>query len=86
MLLNTNSSTLLSRYLQQVVLEFWLLLYEQAMFLEEGAEKECQVLDKVLLILLSILVGITNVGAQRQHLERETTTIIALSMLSNIAD
>ena len=34
------------------------------MLLEEDAQKQCQVLNEVLLILLAILVGLTDVGAQ----------------------
>ena len=40
------------------------------MFLEEGAEEECQVLDEVLLIVLSVLEGLSDVGGQGQHLRR----------------
>lgn len=41
------------------------------MFLEEGAKKKGQVLDEVLLIFLSILVGISNDRTQREHLKRK---------------
>ena len=40
------------------------------MILEKGAEEEGQVLDEVLLIILTILVGLSDVGHQRQHLVR----------------
>ncbi len=38
------------------------------MLLEEGAQEESKVLNKVLLIFLPILVRFTNVGAEGQHL------------------
>ena len=41
----------------------YLLLYEHGVFLQECAEKESQVLDEVLFIVLSILVGLSDVGA-----------------------
>ena len=39
------------------------------MLLEEGAEEEGQVLDEVLLVVLSVLVGISDVSHQWQHLQ-----------------
>lgn len=38
------------------------------MLLEEDAQKQCQVLNKVLFVLLAILIGLTDVGAQGKHL------------------
>ena len=38
------------------------------MLFEEGAEKECQVLDEVLLVVLSVLEGLSDVSRQWQHL------------------
>ena len=39
------------------------------MLLEEGAEEEGQVLDEVLLIVLSVLEGLSDVCGQWQHLK-----------------
>ena len=39
------------------------------MLLEEGAEEEGQVLDEVLLVVLSVLVGLSDVSHQWQHLQ-----------------
>ena len=38
------------------------------MVLEEGAEEEGEVLDEVLLIILTVLEGLSDVGGQWQHL------------------
>jgi DNA primase catalytic subunit len=39
------------------------------MLLEEDAQKQRQVLNEVLFILLAILIGLTYVGAQGKHLK-----------------
>ena len=49
------------------------------MVLEEGAEKESQVLDEVLLVVLSVLKGLAYVCGQRQHLNAVTTPQIKYS-------
>ena len=53
---------------------------EDGMVLEEGAEEESQVLNKVLLIILSILVCLSDVCHQRQHLvdRRYTASVKAV--------
>ena len=38
------------------------------MVLEEDAQKQCKVLNKVLFVFFAVLVRFTNVGAQREHL------------------
>ena len=38
------------------------------MLLEECAEKQSKVLDEVLLIVMAILVGLSDVSAQGKHL------------------
>lgn len=40
------------------------------MLFQESAEEQTEVLDEVLLIVLAVGVGQTNVGVQRQHLNR----------------
>ena len=39
------------------------------MILEEDAQKQCQVLNKVLFIFFAILVRLTDVSTQGKHLE-----------------
>ena len=52
------------------------------MLLEEGAEEEGQVLDEVLLVILPILEGLSDVSSQRQHLhETESGKCIKLLTL-----
>ena len=43
-------------------------LYEDGVLLEEDAEEEGEVLDEVLLVVLSVLEGLSDVGGQGQHL------------------
>ena len=45
------------------------------MLLEEDAQKQCQVLNEVLFILLAILVGLTDVGAQGKHLGHHSKVV-----------
>lgn len=40
------------------------------MFFEEGAEEQAEVLDEVLLVVLPVGVGQSDVRVQRQHLTR----------------
>lgn len=55
-------------YLHECLTQVGSLLDELAMFFEEGAEEETQVLNEVLLIILPIGVGQSDVCVQRQHL------------------
>lgn len=41
------------------------------MLLQKDAQKQCQVLNKVLFVLLAVLIRLTDVGAQRKHLARK---------------
>ena len=46
-----------------------LWLNKDGVLLEEGAEEEGQILDKVLLVVLSVLEGLSDVCGQWQHLK-----------------
>lgn len=60
----------LPSYLHKRLSQVGSLLNELAVFFEEGAEEEAQVLDEVLLVVLSVGVGQPDVSVQRQHLNR----------------
>lgn len=43
------------------------------MLFQEGAEEETQVLDEILLVVLSVGIGEADIGVQRKHLPRQGT-------------
>lgn len=59
-----------SSYLHECLSQVGSLLDELAVFFEEGAEEQAEVLDEVLLIVLPVGVGQSDVSVQRQHLTR----------------
>ena len=67
-------------YLQEVVLKFRFLLDKHAVFLEESAEKEGQVLDEILLVLFPVPVRVSDVRVQREHLRGNR--VVCMSVLS----
>ena len=52
-------------------MEVQLLLHQLGMLLQEGAQKQTQVLDEVLLVIRPSCVGLPDVGVHRQHLGME---------------
>lgn len=54
------------------------------MFFEEGAEEQAEVLDEVLLVVLPVGVGHSDVSVQRQHLTTgQNITFIYLHSISS---
>ena len=51
-------------YLQECILHVGLLLNEHGVLLEKDTQEQRKVLNEVLFVLLSILVCLTDVGAQ----------------------
>ena len=42
------------------------------MFFEESAEKESEILNKILFVVVTVLIGLSDIGTEREHLrERE---------------
>lgn len=57
-------------YLHERLPQVGSLLDELSVFFEEGAEEQAEVLDEVLLVVLPVGVGQSDVRVQRQHLTR----------------
>lgn len=51
------------------------------MLLEKDAQEQCQVLNKVLFVLFAVLVCLTDVGAEREHLGMAVTVVMAIVMV-----
>lgn len=66
----TSYTVLCPSYLHQCLSEVQPLLNELSMLFQEGTEEETEVLDKILLIVLSIGISESNIGIQRKHLSR----------------
>lgn len=61
-------------YLHECLSQVGSLLDELAVFFEEGAEEQAEVLDEVLLVVLPVGVGHSDVSVQRKHLTRRQNT------------
>lgn len=63
-------SSALSSYLHEGLPQVGSLLDELAVFFQEGAEEQAEVLDEVLFVVLPVGIGHSDVSVQRQHLAK----------------